>query len=523
MKKVVLTLPIVWALLCLTFVNAQSLKSHTFPVSSKQNVIPPGLLKIFSEMNKGRQQPVASSLNKATPKVITKLIEQYWNYGSWGDTNFVVENTYDANYNLTGLTIRYPDNYNIYSIHSLYRVVYSNLHEVNIPASAIGSDITTYNGKLFLPAVMHVQKIVAKKWVDTQQVVFTFGSGNILQNQVQKFLVNGVWKDSARNSYIYDSHSNYNGYTIDSASSGVWVEKSGYKSDFIYSGTNIITVNRSYYNSAKWVLYYVENNHYKSGKNIIDYILYDDFSGVKDSIIYTWYKFTPKPMYNSENTIGGNEYLLALDRLIITTSGIVHSGDSIPQDFNSDSLLEGRMHYLFDYSNGNVYKAEVKDSNSYDSHHNLLQYLYYVTPLTHSDTFDTPLSGKSYQNRYDPDNFLRYSLARTFQDGMDSFALYYRDMYSYNIATGIEENSTATNGKILLYPNPSHNSLVVDLGDIQNEEGDLRVYNATGIMVFTEKLSQNQTQLDVSNFPQGIYIVQFIGKSSNALSRFIKD
>ena len=81
----------------------------------------------------------------------------------------------------------------------------------------------------------------------------------------------------------------------------------------------------------------------------------------------------------------------------------------------------------------------------------------------------------------------------------------------------IESRSVTTNtndllaANISITPNPTSDYLQIALaGSVQNEKGQLVMYNSIGQQVLLEKQIQNNTTLDVSNMPIGIYWVELI-------------
>ncbi|MCE7996900.1 MAG: T9SS type A sorting domain-containing protein [Roseivirga sp.] len=63
--------------------------------------------------------------------------------------------------------------------------------------------------------------------------------------------------------------------------------------------------------------------------------------------------------------------------------------------------------------------------------------------------------------------------------------------------------------EISLYPNPVSKVLTIDLSELSAETVNIRIYNASGTPVFTQKAYREQIlELDVSDYTSGIYIVQ---------------
>jgi beta-glucanase (GH16 family) len=73
--------------------------------------------------------------------------------------------------------------------------------------------------------------------------------------------------------------------------------------------------------------------------------------------------------------------------------------------------------------------------------------------------------------------------------------------------------------EIFLYPNPSSTTLKVK----KRRMSLLRIENIFGEILFTEKISTDETEVDVSNFRQGIYFVEVVSDDGTFASKFIKE
>lgn len=75
----------------------------------------------------------------------------------------------------------------------------------------------------------------------------------------------------------------------------------------------------------------------------------------------------------------------------------------------------------------------------------------------------------------------------------------------------ISELQGTTNGNIAIHPNPVKNTAYLLFDADENGKANLSVFNLTGAKVFEESLSYspglNNHQIDVSNLPQGVYVV----------------
>lgn len=83
--------------------------------------------------------------------------------------------------------------------------------------------------------------------------------------------------------------------------------------------------------------------------------------------------------------------------------------------------------------------------------------------------------------------------------------------------TGINNfMSNTQNDSFQFYPNPAGVNITIITS---NKNTRATIYNIVGELVFQIQLKENQTQLDISNLPNGIYIVQI----DKTIKRFIKE
>ncbi|MBK9319409.1 MAG: T9SS type A sorting domain-containing protein [Bacteroidetes bacterium] len=81
------------------------------------------------------------------------------------------------------------------------------------------------------------------------------------------------------------------------------------------------------------------------------------------------------------------------------------------------------------------------------------------------------------------------------------------DLINLSIATAINEN--ANPGGVSIFPNPSNG--VVNLRVMKFENATIRVINILGKEIYNSRMSDINTQIDLSNFAKGLYIVKVDG------------
>lgn len=119
----------------------------------------------------------------------------------------------------------------------------------------------------------------------------------------------------------------------------------------------------------------------------------------------------------------------------------------------------------------------------------------------------------SYQSTYtyDANDNPEYIISESWNLNTSSWQLSSKVRYFYNCgALGLEENTPLS---VNCYPNPASQLVSIEL----TEESPIEIYSISGIKMATFA-SQLNHQVDVSAYPEGIYLV----KTDQAVSKFVK-
>jgi len=90
--------------------------------------------------------------------------------------------------------------------------------------------------------------------------------------------------------------------------------------------------------------------------------------------------------------------------------------------------------------------------------------------------------------------------------------------------SGIFNNISTNYFNISLFPNPATNTLTLNLGqlkDIQNTT--VNIYDIQGKLLLQQNIMQQQTELNISSFAKGIYIVKVTNDKETMQSKFVKE
>ncbi len=93
--------------------------------------------------------------------------------------------------------------------------------------------------------------------------------------------------------------------------------------------------------------------------------------------------------------------------------------------------------------------------------------------------------------------------------------------YTATFPAGTEEASIENNTAI--YPNPAHGTFNVRFGNPLTEEVSVNVFNVTGQLMNSQIISANTSNavINISNLPQGVYMVNIKGQQGNFSSKIV--
>jgi hypothetical protein len=77
---------------------------------------------------------------------------------------------------------------------------------------------------------------------------------------------------------------------------------------------------------------------------------------------------------------------------------------------------------------------------------------------------------------------------------------------------------------IKIYPNPATNKLTLDLKQIKDLHNTvISIYDIQGQLILQQAINEKQTELNISNFAKGLYIVKLNNDRLRLVSKFVKE
>ena len=86
-------------------------------------------------------------------------------------------------------------------------------------------------------------------------------------------------------------------------------------------------------------------------------------------------------------------------------------------------------------------------------------------------------------------------------------------------STGIGDELVLNSVK--LYPNPSNGLFTLELNNSNNEEFIVEIYNVIGKIVYTAKISDNLTDINITEMSAGIYYVSINNGVNRKVSKIM--
>ncbi|MDD3878167.1 MAG: T9SS type A sorting domain-containing protein [Bacteroidales bacterium] len=134
------------------------------------------------------------------------------------------------------------------------------------------------------------------------------------------------------------------------------------------------------------------------------------------------------------------------------------------------------------------------------------------TPFTLPLTYPTADSATLFLSAFYPNSQL---------DGPNGNSVLLVDNLSFNNLVFAETHYTQEKELIRIYPNPSSDFVYIETEETNFSNQILNIYNGIGELIITEKLLQNQQQIDVKMLSNGVYVFEFISEIGTEKQKLI--
>ena len=133
---------------------------------------------------------------------------------------------------------------------------------------------------------------------------------------------------------------------------------------------------------------------------------------------------------------------------------------------------------------------------------------------------------------------LAYTFARDYTDTINTASVTKLKQYVQNIRnyynTNLVHNCSdlfssvnelrKTKSELIVFPNPAKDVLNIYLKQFKNlQNNSIFIYNIQGQLLLQQGIKQQQTEINISGYDKGIYIVKVINNDNPVVSKFIKE
>ncbi len=133
---------------------------------------------------------------------------------------------------------------------------------------------------------------------------------------------------------------------------------------------------------------------------------------------------------------------------------------------------------------------------------------------------------------------LAYTFAREYTDTMNTasvtklkqYVQHIRDYYNNNLVHNCSDLFSSVNelskakSEVIVFPNPANNIINIYLKQFKNlQNKSISIYNIQGQLLLQQEIKQQLTEINISNYTKGIYIVKIINDNNTSVTKFIKE
>jgi hypothetical protein len=93
------------------------------------------------------------------------------------------------------------------------------------------------------------------------------------------------------------------------------------------------------------------------------------------------------------------------------------------------------------------------------------------------------------------------------------------DTFGCYLTYGIYEPISAKENNIQIYPNPTIDNIIIE----SLQKSAIEILNIQGQLIKTLATTGNKTNIDVSAFPSGVYVVQVKSEKVYKVGKFVKE
>lgn len=341
--------------------------------------------------------------------------------------------------------------------------------------------------------------------------------GIILYQTIEQWQTN-TWVNSWRYSYTYDANGHIQTYLDEVWQSNMWVNY--WHAIYTYDAHgNIMTVVDQFWQSNAWVNSTRFTNTYDSLGNIL--------TGLREQWQTSAWVNDTKEIY----TYDGSGNILT----IVTVEWNTNAWVNFIRDTYTADTVENTMTIVDEQWQSGAWVNSRRNTYTYDVNGNELSELEeswqtntWVNSWWYSFTYDSQgnsVTGKCeswHGGIWRADNNYMDLASRT--NKIYFIYLVHRYEASYRSFIAGIQNTHSDNSFFTVYPNPSNNEITISIKQIKDDKNTLlSIFDMQGSLVLKQTLQKGKTEIEISRFSKGIYLLRLTNGGNENTTRIVKE
>lgn len=339
-----------------------------------------------------------------------------------------------------------------------------------------------------------VQRWNAGQWNQYLRYISTYDGNNNQLVTIEQARSGSLWNNSYRYAYTYDSLEQVTSYTIDNWSGSAWVGLG--RNLYAYDDAqHLVTQTYQTWVAVAWVNSVLRTNTYNT-HGLIDYQLRQNWnSGWVDAFqyFYTYDTLQQLTLYLSEKKSG--------------SSWVNNFRSEYSYDDLGNQILYKRL-----VPSGNFWVNDFQFNYAYDDYHNLI--LETEQDYQNSSWINVNQFGYGYDTNQNQVSVVTREWDTDWVNVDSSYAY-------FNLISAVPNLQDAA--PLHVYPNPASDFILVHAGDQIYDEGVVRIYSSSGVMVYSQHYRGGDlVRIPVDQLIPGMYYVLMQGDLKRAVGTFIR-
>lgn len=238
----------------------------------------------------------------------------------------------------------------------------------------------------------------------------------------------------------------------------------------------------------------------------------NEFNSNGDKTKIVRYNWDGSSWAENDSTFFTHQYD-AENKLFSTVESFFMMGDWITSDstsyhYSGDQLMED-IDYTFDPMSSE-WQSDWRTTYSYNNNGEVSEAVYY----TWNGASWARETSESYSYQYNSEGKVTEQIISS-----SSGEITFKYEYDYS-GCNVPLSTVYTNNtnSIDIYPNPAQEKLIITT----EENAEIILFNTMGIKFHQQTVTQKKTEIDLSDYPQGMYLLKFNSNGRQSVAEFVK-